>query len=175
MNGITRFALLALLSAAIGIGLSQLPRYDDAGRSRPVSVRTEMERQVLTSDNLVDRMEGIPFYLSLKHLSWETSMLSVDFSAPSAVDVSAAYEDLYRLIKYGLSETVNVQEVRIRVYGKQPEEGAQQPLLVAADARREDGIRFSNSQLENTEQLKRFLETRCRLTVTQRWRSMLAH
>ncbi|WP_438432346.1 hypothetical protein [Gorillibacterium sp. sgz500922] len=174
MNGLARYALFALLSAAIGVGLSQLPRFDAEGRSRAVSVPADAGREVLTSDNLVDRLEELPFYLNVKHVTWETSMLTVDFSAPAAVDVAAAYTDVYKLMKWGLTDTVNVQEVRVRIYAKSVEPGAQPPLLVAADARREDGIRFTDRQRESADQVKRFLESRCRLTVTQRWKSMLA-
>ncbi|WP_058303823.1 hypothetical protein [Gorillibacterium timonense] len=174
MNGITRFAIITLLSAAIGIGLSMLPRIDSESESRPASAGTEATSRYLSSSNLVDHLEALPFYLNLRHVAWEAPMLTVDFNAPSAVDVAAVYSDLYRLIRHGLEDTTNVEEVRIRVYGKKLGSSAQAPLLLAADARREDEIRFSKKQVGSTEQLKRFLETRCRLTETERWRSMLS-
>ncbi|MEO3945211.1 hypothetical protein [Gorillibacterium sp. CAU 1737] len=174
MNGLTRYALAAVMSMGIAVGLSQLSKSEFRPESVAVSGK-EDDSRLLTASTLVDRMAELPFYLPLRHVAWENGMLSVDFKAPAAVDVAAVYSDVYRSIRFGLAKTANVEEVRVRVYGKAAGSSEALPLLMSADARREDGIRFGREELPEADQVKRFLETRCRLTETERWRGMLGH
>lgn len=171
----TRFAAVTVLSIAIAGGLSLMPRLEQGNVPEDKTVQGRAAEHLLSSDNLVDRLTELDLYLDIRHVDWNSPVLAIDFASPAAVDIAAVYQDLYKLSRYSLADTRNVEEFQARVYaGRVAGSAAKSPLLLSLDARREDAIVFKLDQNAGASAYQEFLETYCRLAATQKWRDMLS-
>ncbi|MBC8079526.1 MAG: hypothetical protein H7X86_04225 [Gorillibacterium sp.] len=175
MKWLTRFIVVTGMSIAIAGVLSVLPRIDLNNSRQEASVQGKVSHNLLTSENLVDRLVQLDLYLDIQHVSWDPPILSIDFGSPAAVDTNAVYRDLYDLSRFSMERTLNVEELQVRVYAAKLKGSAgSHPLLLSLNARREDAVRFTRPQSNDAEGYKQFLENSCRLAFTQKWRDMLS-
>lgn len=85
----------------------------------------------LTEGTLVDFLSRQPMHMRLHHVEWERNRLSLDFS--TARLTSEQYREMYLLIQRTLTQTDNVESVRLTVYDASPATPA--PLMTVRATR----------------------------------------
>jgi hypothetical protein len=170
-----KFAAATLLSLAIAGVLSVLPRNGGSAGTEGGGIAAfgfGMKAQ-LTEQNLVDRLSAIPLSMDIRRVEWNAPVLAVDFYAVDRLGAADIYRDLYKLSRFAVAATPNVEEVQVRVFGSgQPGKRESVPLLLSLDTRREETGALGDMP-EDPAELRKLLESRCRLTFTRKWQETL--
>ncbi len=169
MKGYTRIVLTALFCGGIAIALSVLPRMEWL-QGGDIGVFNSVAAIQLSDENLVDQLTELPLNLKIRRVDWAQSILSLDLEmSPIAADPSAAFEDLYALSYFGLTETRNVRRILVRVLLPKSDP-VQNRLLLAMDADRErwKPLRPGDWQREKP-RLEQWLSDAAHLQFTRQW------
>ncbi len=166
--------VLLLVGVAAVLLLSRLPSLDQGLQQRreAVSVFQPSKAKLLTDDNLVDSLSGLPFRDQLMKVGWDHSILTVDLLGTVPDEM---WEDMGRLIVFSYSEVHNVRQVLIRVFKGR---GEDRRLLLAAETRKSD---WTEKELSSLQPLSLMVDpdaaSKIRLSVTssgKRWFANLA-
>jgi|GEM_PF-1653652 len=173
MNWTSRMMIMAILSGAIAIGMSMLPKLDQlpALSNGIADSWTGKRAAQLTNSNLVDLLVQVPLQLRIRKVELTNSRLSLDLSLPKNAESAAVYRDLYTLAQTMTNKTKNVNQVWIRVMdysGATDQTSAQLVLAMVADREQGKDMKASANELSLI-QLEQQLQNRFRLTYTPRW------
>jgi hypothetical protein len=112
----------------------------------------------LTEGTLVDFLSRQPMQMRLSHVEWEHNGLSLDLK--TARLTNERYQEMYLLIQSTLTQTDNVESVRLTVYDASP---ATAPLMTVlatrADLRGSPAVQKESGQ-SYRQYLERFFEVK---------------
>jgi len=129
---------LAVAGAVAVVAFGQLPNLNERmnGTLAAPSVFAPMSVQTLSEENMVDAFAGMRLESSIRRLTWEQGILTVDLAASreqgGAVGV---WKDAAALIELSFGKVHNVRQLLIRVFS---EEQGKRLLLFSADSRAAD-------------------------------------
>lgn len=106
----------------------------------------EVSREVLQSSNpvkledhnLVDYLHELKLAAQISKVKWNSGVLTIDLrAADESSDPSDIYEDIATVASFSFEETVNVQQLMLRVMAEDEWMGSRH-LLLSADIRRSE-------------------------------------
>jgi hypothetical protein len=175
-----RVLLTVLISAGIAGGLSLFSEGNAwNGTAEGAAVFRQGTGAVVTEENLVDALVALPLHLKIRKADLAASILSVDITAvPGNATAADVYHDLYELALFGRSGSANIRQVLVRVLEPAPgsKDSVSGQLLVAMDARKDeisDPHRPGKMGVykEDANERRDFLQSRTRLTFSNRWKN----
>lgn len=177
MHWITRFIFISLISVGLAWMLSFMPSLElaQSAKNNVLSVFHTHRPVQLEEDNLVDYISGISLNLDITKVDWDHATLYIDLKLDpsSAVKHPLVLEDLAEIAKFGLFETLNVNQVMIRVIDPVDSERKGE-LLLAMDARREELTEGDLVLLKATKgNIEESIRNKFHLTFTKLWFSKL--
>jgi hypothetical protein len=169
MRGMTRAAMVAIVSVAIAWGMSLLPGIGGQSAS-PVFQPDQKAR--MTESNMVDALTQLPLELRIAKADFRQSVLSIDLFLPRGViGERFVYHDLYELSRFAWSQTSNVDRVLIRILLQEGESRMERELLLAMEAKRTQTEPADKPQgTGTTAEIRSFLESRYHFTYTPKWK-----
>lgn len=112
---------------------------------------------ILSDDNIVDYIGSFTTEMKIKKVIWNTksNSLAIDLmiERDKKIDAAAIYQELYTIIKKGLVESANVDEVLIRVMVYDNSQ-----IFLAISAQKDDIIKNQKMELEQPNDYKGFLD-----------------
>lgn len=151
MNRTWWLGALILMTAASAIvlpGFADLEDALDQNRSA-VEVFGEDGSIVLSGSNLVDAVGSIPFTLPISSVGWDNGVLSLDLKVTgSDHEPGELYRNMARAISFTVQETVNVNQLLLRIVAEDKWTGTRS-LLLAGDIRRREWSEELQQELQD--------------------------
>ncbi|MCL6602391.1 MAG: hypothetical protein K6T94_05885 [Paenibacillus sp.] len=141
-----------LLSAASSIMLPKLADMDSILNKEHGALETFIDGRdsILDENNLVDQLGSLPLLLSIDSAGWVNNTLSLDLKITSNdPDPEDIYKDMAKAISFAFQNTINVNELLLRVIVEDKWLGSRR-LLLAGDIRRTEWSHELQRELDST-------------------------
>lgn len=157
--------LALVLSFLPSVNRSQLNRFQDL----PVFEHSG-QRLVLSQSNIPDVILNQSYREKLTRIDLEKELqiLNVDFLVnPAKASKLDVYNDLLKMIQTGLADTVNVNQLLVRVFIQDGEQAPVLGLALTANKNQAQSIEWKSLDLSNN--LQSLLEQTFQITYKQKW------
>lgn len=137
-----------------------------------VSVATANLSPVLTDDNLVDSLASLDLSVRIARVDLNDQILSIDLRvAEEQFDKQQLYLNMTKVISFAMEDTVNIDQLLLRLIAEDRWIGTKH-LLLAADVRRGAWPAEALEELQNTgqEELSPSVIKWFRITVSHLWK-----
>ncbi|MNC42802.1 hypothetical protein D3C75_916300 [compost metagenome] len=139
MNRSWLIGTVVLITAASALILPQLAALEPALHRQDGVVETlSGGGVVLESSNLVDMLDKLPLTLTIDRAGWKGNVLSLDLKVTgNDPEPQELYQNMARVISFAFQETVNVDQLLLRIVAEDKWLDSRR-LLLAGDIRRSE-------------------------------------
>ncbi|MCJ8011091.1 hypothetical protein MUG84_04945 [Paenibacillus sp. KQZ6P-2] len=127
----------------------------------------------LSNDNIVDALHSLPLTMPIRKVEWNESAMSIDLTVKAPdTKLSEMYLNIADILSFSFSNTINVNQVKLRLIAEDKWLGTRH-LLLAADTRREDWDNSLYWELQNTGEapMPDMIKQRLHVIETILWKS----
>ncbi|MNO24859.1 hypothetical protein D3C76_146880 [compost metagenome] len=178
MNRSWLIGTVMLISAASALILPQLASLEPSLHRQEGAVETiSGGGVVLGSGNLVDLLEELPLTLSIDRAGWKGNVLTLDLKVTgNDQEPQELYQNMARVISFAFQETVNVDQLLLRIVAEDKWLDSRR-LLLAGDIRRSEWSSRLQEALETapSRPLPESVKSGLRISESELWKKQFIY